>query len=52
VAVSFIGGGTGVPGENQRPAASQWQTLSHKGLRELSTTKIYIDGSKLDCILS
>jgi hypothetical protein len=23
VAVSFIGGGTGVPGENQRPAASQ-----------------------------
>jgi hypothetical protein len=30
VAVSFIGGGNGVPGENHRPVASHWQTLSHK----------------------
>jgi hypothetical protein len=29
VAFSFIGGGTGVPGENHRPAASHWQTLLH-----------------------
>ena len=27
VAVSFIGGGNGVPRENHRPAAGQWQTL-------------------------
>jgi hypothetical protein len=27
--VSFIGGGTGVLGENQRPLTSHWQTLSH-----------------------
>ena len=26
---SFIDGGIGVPGENHRPAASDWQTLSH-----------------------
>ena len=25
---SFIGGGNGVPGENHRPSASHWQTLS------------------------
>jgi len=30
MAVSFIGGDTGVPGENYRPAASHWQTLLHK----------------------
>jgi hypothetical protein len=30
MAVSFIGGDTGVPGENYRAAASQWQTLLHK----------------------
>ena len=30
MAVGFIGGETGVPGENYRPAASQWQTLLHK----------------------
>ena len=29
VAVSFIGGGNLVPGENHRPAVSHWQTLSH-----------------------
>jgi hypothetical protein len=29
VAVSFIVEETGVPGENHRPAASHWQTLSH-----------------------
>ena len=26
---SYIGGGTGVHGENNRPAASHWQTLSY-----------------------
>ena len=29
VTISFIGGKTGVPEENNRPAASHWQTLSH-----------------------
>ena len=29
VVVSFIGGETGVPGENHQPAASHWQTWSH-----------------------
>ena len=29
MAVSLIGGVNGVPGENHRPAASHWQTLSH-----------------------
>jgi len=29
MAVSFIGGGTGVPWENYQPAASHWRTLSH-----------------------
>jgi hypothetical protein len=29
MAVSFIGGETGVPIENHGPAASHWQTLSH-----------------------
>jgi len=29
MAVSFIGGGTGVPGKNHWSAASHWQTLSH-----------------------
>jgi len=29
LAISFIGGGNGVPGENHWPAASHWQTLSH-----------------------
>ena len=27
---SFIGEGTGIPGENNRPVTSYWQTLSHK----------------------
>ena len=27
VAVSFIGEGNGVPGENHRPAVSHWQTI-------------------------
>ena len=26
---SFIGVGNGVPGQNHRPVASHWQTLSH-----------------------
>ena len=30
MAVSFIGGGTGVPWENHRPVLSYWQTLSNK----------------------
>ena len=30
MAVSFIDGENGVPGENHRPAGSHWQTLSHK----------------------
>jgi hypothetical protein len=29
MAVSFIDGGTGVPGENHRTVASHLQTLSH-----------------------
>jgi len=29
VAVSFIGGGNGVPRENHQPAVGHWQTLSH-----------------------
>ena len=29
VAVRFIGGGNGVPGENHRPVASNRQTVSH-----------------------
>jgi hypothetical protein len=29
VAVSFIGGGNGVPGENHRPVDSHWQIVSH-----------------------
>jgi len=29
VVASFIGGGTGVPGDNHRHAESHWQTLSH-----------------------
>jgi len=29
VGVSFIGGRTGIPGENHRPVASHLQTLSH-----------------------
>jgi hypothetical protein len=29
VAVSFIGWGNGIPGENHRPVASHWQALSH-----------------------
>ena len=29
VAVSFIGGGSRVPGENHGPVASHWQILSH-----------------------
>ena len=29
VAVSFIGGGTGRPGENHWPVTSHWQTLLH-----------------------
>jgi len=29
VVVSFIDEETGVPGENHRPVASHWQTLSH-----------------------
>ena len=28
---------TGVPGENQRPAASQWQTLSHTAMNGVRT---------------
>jgi hypothetical protein len=28
-AVVFIGGGNRIPVENQGPAASHWQTLSH-----------------------
>ena len=31
-AFSFIGGGTGVPGKNNRPAASHRQTLSHNAV--------------------
>jgi hypothetical protein len=30
---------TGGPGKNHRPAASHWQTLSHKGLRYLNCYK-------------
>ena len=30
VAVSLIGAGNGIPGENHWPVASHWQTLSHK----------------------
>jgi hypothetical protein len=29
MAVSVIGGKTGVPGKNHWPVASHWQTLSH-----------------------
>jgi hypothetical protein len=29
VEVSFIGGETGISGENHRPVASHWQTLAH-----------------------
>jgi len=29
VAVSFIGGGNGEPGENHRPAASDLRSVSH-----------------------
>ena len=29
VGVSFIGGRTGIPGENHRPVTSHLQTLSH-----------------------
>jgi len=32
VVVSFIGGGNGVLGENHRPVASNWQTLSHNAV--------------------
>ena len=32
VAVSFIGGGSGVPGENHRSAVCHYQPLSHKVL--------------------
>jgi len=32
VAVSFIGGGNRITGENHRPAASHWQSLSHKAV--------------------
>ena len=33
MAVSFIGGETGVPGENNRTAAGYWQTVSHNVYR-------------------
>ena len=35
---------TGVSGENHRPAASDWQTLSHHGVS--STPRISLFGSK------
>ena len=39
VAVSFTGWGNGVPGENNRPAASHWQTLSCVSIESIE--KIY-----------
>ena len=47
VAVSFIGGGNQRTGENRRPVACQWQTLSyivvHLALTEIRTHNISVD---------
>jgi hypothetical protein len=44
VVVSFIGGGTGGPGENHRPVANHFQILSHNivqiALIEIRTNNI------------
>ena len=52
VVISFIGGETGVPRENHRPATRHWQTLSHNVLRitliGIKTHKLVVIGT--DCI--
>jgi len=44
VAVSFIGGETGVPRENHRRVTNHWQTLSHD---VVSSTPRHERGSNL-----
>jgi hypothetical protein len=46
VAVSFIGGETGVNGENHQPAASDRQTLSHN----VVTSTPRLSGIRTECI--
>ena len=48
MAISFIGVGTRMPGENHRPFASHWQTLTHN---VVSSTPSHAQGFELTTLV-
>ena len=51
MAVSFIGGRNGVLGDNHRPVANHWQTLSHKCCIEYTSLWIGFELTTSDSVV-